>query len=54
MTARRGLKDVSKMAALSGRTIVAQEGRFLLEDNSRGHRLFITSPSLGLTPEELR
>jgi len=31
------------MADVSGRIVVAQEGRFLLEDHSGGHRLFITS-----------
>lgn len=42
------------MLQASGRIVVVQEGRFLLEDDSGGHRLFIASHALGLNPEDLR
>jgi hypothetical protein len=42
------------MPQVSGRIVVVQEGRFLLEDDDGGHRLFIASHALGLDPENLR
>jgi formate dehydrogenase major subunit len=42
------------MARQSGRIIIVQEGRFLLEDDAGSHRLFLTSHSLNFNPEDLR
>ncbi len=42
------------MLKATGRIVVVQEGRFLLEDDSRGHRLLIASHALRLNPEDLR
>jgi hypothetical protein len=42
------------MLQATGRIAVVQEGRFLLEDDSGGHRLLIASHALGLNPEDLR
>jgi hypothetical protein len=41
------------MAPLSGLILLIQEGRFLLEDDSGRHRLFITAHSLPFNPEHL-
>jgi hypothetical protein len=42
------------MARLSGLILLIQEGRFLLEDDSGRHRLFISAHSLPFNPEHLR
>ncbi len=42
------------MAQMSGRITLVQEGRFLLESDGGGHRLFVTSAELGFNPEDLR
>jgi formate dehydrogenase major subunit len=42
------------MPKATGRIVVVQEGRFLLEDDSGGHRLLIASHALRLNPEDFR
>ena len=42
------------MARLSGLIFLFQEGRFLLEDDSGRHRLFIGARSFPFNPEDLR
>jgi formate dehydrogenase major subunit len=42
------------MASISGRIVIVQEDRFLLETDSGGHRLFILAHGAALDPEDLR
>ena len=42
------------MARTTGRITIAQEDRFLLEDDTGRHRLFLLSHGSGLNPDDLR
>src|SRR5436305_14745360 len=42
------------MATVSGRISIVQEGRFVLEDDRGGHRLFLLSHASPFNPEDLR
>src|SRR3954447_2646672 len=42
------------MTTVSGRISIVQEGRFVLEDERGGHRLFLLSHGSPFNPEDLR
>lgn len=42
------------MASVTGRIVIVQEDRFLLETDSGGHRLFILPHEAAINPEDLR